>query len=507
MTFRRKTKDERRKKCHCEGVARGNLVIFALAFALSLILLACGDSSDTAGVISETESGHQIAGVVVDASGKPVAGAELVLVTGDFVAARRVPVATAVSAEDGSFKFDYSYGMNDVFHGVTGHRVFATTAEGLSAMQNVEWDTDSAKLELAESALLQIEPYVYNLKANDTLCIYGTPYCEAMTEEKFNADELLEFHLPAMHVDTIVPIFNSVPSYAEFQVDVEAGDSIVVNFFSKAEETYTMKVPEGAVTGFTLPGLVLPMKNNPGDGEYCIGFSNGESGCNAGGVYATLPLLTLDSVMEYGYAKRYNNVVDGKKFSQPLIYDEQHTFPPEKSEIFIADDKALGKNNRRHRTLWFKFDGEAMSDTGHVIMYYGSKQDARLELRQCTEDKQVACVRITSGLDDASVDTTLYGAAKVFDGEWHSYTISIYEKHLTIVVDGKVLRNTDIKVAPEFYEGGFLLLDTTGNLKVKAMMVGDFDEDILLDDPDKKWDKLLAWIQTEHYLFNDYFGF
>lgn len=87
-------------------------------------------------------------------------------------------------------------------------------------------------------------------------------------------------------------------------------------------------------------------------------------------------------------------------------------------------------------------------------------------------------------------DTIVYGAAKILDDTWHHYTLAINKAHLSIIADGELIRNTDIKINGGFYSPSEFSIGSDPQFN------GTLDEMFIFNgSQDTSWLKMLYEIQ------------
>lgn len=459
-------------------------------FLVFSILAGCSNGTDTAGVLTETESGHQLAGRVLDEKGKPVEGAQVVVYSRRAIAARDVPAGNAVSDAKGAFVIEGLSSEAD-----NAYNVFVSAVDGYGAMRRV--DADSVELKLAKKAVLEITPSTYNLRVDESLCFVGTPFCENVTEEMFAADAPLRFELPAMHLDSMVLLYDSLEMSKEFNRDVVSGDTLRVTLFTNSDgEVYTLKIPDSARTDYELPGFVMPI-SSPDSSGACLIFETGESACDVRD-YAFMPKMTLNaSELQYKYLEYEGSAFNLQINSRVYGFNTQEVFDGE-NPYFSTIEKPFGEDSTFYAMAWIKVD-ESYSLESKLM--YSMSDEAGFVFGQCTEDTTVACLRIKSG-ENNSEESVFYGASKILDGRWHHYAFAFYQRHLIIMADGEIVRSTDIKVAPKFYGNEFVVTGGTQNAgEYRYILAGAFTKDILTEkESGGKWEKLTAWLRAEYYL-------
>ncbi len=145
-----------------------------------------------------------------------------------------------------------------------------------------------------------------------------------------------------------------------------------------------------------------------------------------------------------------------------------------------------------------KFDGSQEPDVLSLLKT-DDESLSGFEIHQCEAKSKSICTRIRSGLDSVATDTTVYGKTEILDGEEHQFAIVFAGNHLTIAVNGKIIRDTDLKV--ENYFTNYLTMETAiGGVELKDFVEFTLDENIRLDG-ELTWDRLKAWL-VAHQMLN-----
>lgn len=115
------------------------------------------------------------------------------------------------------------------------------------------------------------------------------------------------------------------------------------------------------------------------------------------------------------------------------------------------------------------------------------------EVRQCEAGSKSVCVRVYSGLDSVATDTTVYGKTNLLDGEEHQFSLAVIKSHLTVAVDGKIIRDTDLKVSEGFGTYNAKDVMTIGSTSLDDFLLFSMDEDIRKKG-ETNWNRLKAWM-------------
>ena len=87
-----------------------------------------------------------------------------------------------------------------------------------------------------------------------------------------------------------------------------------------------------------------------------------------------------------------------------------------------------------------------------------------------------------------------YGKAAVLDGKRHHYSLAIHKKHLVIAIDGKTIRDTDLKLSEDFYGIKDIQIGKTPLQNLALYSFGEF----IKHKNDKNWNRLKAWLYAFH---------
>lgn len=153
----------------------------------------------------------------------------------------------------------------------------------------------------------------------------------------------------------------------------------------------------------------------------------------------------------------------------------------------------------------FKINLDGSKEKQPVVLLSNVKEDYNgkqvgYEIRQCEEKSKSLCTRIYSGLDSVATDTIVYGKSDLLDGEDHIFTIVFVENHLSIAVDGKVIRDTDLKVSNTFHSFEYADAETTlGKAELTDFVMFKMSTDIRKKG-ETNWNRLKAWLITHQLM-------
>lgn len=165
---------------------------------------------------------------------------------------------------------------------------------------------------------------------------------------------------------------------------------------------------------------------------------------------------------------------------------------------------AISNNARNNIGFSFRISSdETDSEQELVILSTVDSVDGKAigyEVRQCEAGSKNVCVRVYSGLDSAATDTTVYGKSSILDGEEHMFSMVVTGTHLAIAVDGKILRDTDLKVHENFGKlNTSRNVVTIGNTTLNDFLMFSMDKDIR-NKGETNWNRLKAWLIAHQQL-------
>jgi hypothetical protein len=137
-------------------------------------------------------------------------------------------------------------------------------------------------------------------------------------------------------------------------------------------------------------------------------------------------------------------------------------------------------------SFWFEI--ESLAKDAYLLS--AGSDSLGFDIRRCSKDTTALCARVYNGIDSASTDSVEYGKAAVLDGKRHHYSLAIHKKHLVIAIDGKTIRDTDLKLSEDFYGIKDIQIGETPLQNLALYSFGDF----IKHKNDKNWNRLKAWL-------------
>ncbi|MBQ3720011.1 MAG: hypothetical protein II850_03325 [Fibrobacter sp.] len=555
--FGRKTIDDRRKMC-------SSVILFAGAvFAL---LSACSNGTDTAGVISETESGQtaqaeyvKVTGIVNGTDDKPIPQA-LVYYTGDDTLTHHTIVLdSTLSDDDGKFAFD-SIADCTRRHGCTA-RLFAKATVKEDTLVGFIYDyhyfssRDSSivhqNIEIGEPATLNIataELRDYHDVDADSICFEGSFVCAAITQEDLENGYLTIEGVPPGIIGAKWIWHEGEAQEAGGTLELKPGSTFFwgVGGGGYAVDSIRLALPERALHMLdslglepTLDSLFIPYKlstkvyDYPENDDYgntpdplVDEFGNRIFSLKAEGetqearYWMSVSTIGKDTLtarwLQGGYIADeiypniqhlYATIEPGTTFEDTLfnthgvtlktcvMYKRQQNTVA--TEVAVDNCRETGSYNWQENSFAVSFwiDTKDIDTDSKPVLFSAGNDTLGFKIAQCESDPQSVCTMLKASADSANSE--IYGKTKFFDGKKHHFSLVIYEKHLTIAIDGQTVHDTDLKPAAEFYGG------------IRGIRTGDYTlEDFVTflpgsyirKDGEKDWTRLQAWLMAFYEL-------
>lgn len=485
-----------------------NKIFGAAALCTFAVLMACSsEETNHAGVLTETESGKTIAGLVTDIDGKALANVEVNLLQRNHVAARMAPVRKTYTHENGSFEIDsieagdFAIQMNDSVNFQSAYTTISITEE--DADSNIELATTS----LDENASVEIALSEFSLAVGDTFCLTGTINCATVDSTAISTGKLVLDGIPAAEFEN-ASLLQGKEEIQEQDIDwsFKAGRTLYVQQIdsSKIVGKYTLQIPSKALDSLkhisaphSLDSLIVPVKlassfKNPSlmdDMGANITLVAVESGEDSTRYLAILPKVDTTS---FEFAILENETAG----STPTIIAAQANTTPfdtiGKSDFWGAIEL---HNHSLGISFWVEADGEIVTDS-NAFMLTSSSSDIGFGIAQCAPESKEVCTTLYNRVDTLVNDTVLLQKSKILDGERHHYSLAIKDKHVSIAIDGKTVRDTDLKLQTNFF---MLPSIATGNFELENLTIYTLSNSIRHNN-DKEWERLRAWQYAFYYI-------
>lgn len=565
---------------------RGFVASMSIAALCSASVMGCSESSTTAGVLTETESGQtatidengdkivnvdgcstsipnslrknaslqdaeygtelacisfnrdyaqaRVKGSAVDTDGNPLKNTRVLLkrIEGDYDVGNGLSHETSVretsTDNNGNFVFDdvvykatylnidpidESFERNEKGQAVVYIRyalMIGSENDSLASyskldLKNAERisDDDGKYLEIKPQEIrkttnLEIQFNKNDFSASEKICLDFSNACHVLTEDELTAGSFLMENIPeGIYQNLCTYVTNAAGTSSEY-----------TNAICKSLSTPVITKESSNSLSFVIPETALALLDS---------FSN----------------KTLDKVLvQYSFDKDISVpiLVNGNSISKSTFIESngrENRYWAEinlnaqdtatynivdasdlgiSSNIFVAQssaqDTVIDKGHYERKNIGYSFkikvDGSNENYESAFISVLDSIGDEKkltigYEIGQCETDPKSICSRIYSGLDGSVTDTTIYGKAAILDGGEHIYSIAFVGVHLTIAVDGKIIRDTDLKVNDHF--GSWINSSpiVIGDAKLRDFVVFKIDEGIK-QERDNNWNRLKAWL-------------
>jgi hypothetical protein len=481
------------------------------------------NGTSTAGVLTETESGHTVAFAISE---------ELEL---DHV---MVPKSAKKSGKvqfaltrivDGKTKLMDSatveYGDYAVFEDITGAYSVVATVTGMDGEKDTLYgaeilkrnDVDTVVVGVRKPATLQISTdykiwensdSVSVFAKSDTLCITGTLACKQVTKEDIKQGYVTLGNIPLFNNGDVakqIEISNGEDFRAVgVTLDLNAGDTLFVDNVLSIKHLYDVELtlPKSdlfdSLGEYSLDSLIVPIhfwydsKSYIRSASYYTDkFIDAQNNILLGPRYSRV--FAEDSFYAWYVIPKMDSVTMLTAFegdinwdNVPSSYDRIREFVSEPVTDSLLTTRKVFTDSSFALSFWFELD--SLEKDGRL--FYSGTDSLGFEIRRCEKDSTALCARIYNGIDTVSTDSIEYGKASVIDGKRHHYSFVIHKKHLTIAIDGETVRDTDLKLSTEFFK---LEEIYTGSAPAQDVMLYSFG-DFIKYKSDKNWTRLKAWL-------------
>lgn len=483
------------------------IIFGSAAFCTFAALMACSsEESNHAGVLTETESGKTIAGVVTDIDGKALPNVEINLLQRNHVAARMAPVRKTFTQENGSFEIDsieagdFAIQMNDNVNFQSAYTTLSISED------DADSSIDLATTKLDENASVEISLSEFALAQGDTFCLTGTINCATVDSTALSTGKLLLSGIPAAEFEN-ASLLQGKEEIQEQGIDwaFKAGRTLYVQQIdsSKIVGKYTFQIPSEALDSLkhisaphSLDSLIVPVKlatsiKNPAlldDMGAIISLVPVESGEDSTRYLAILPKVDT-TAFELA-------ILENEVTSAPTIISAKASTVPfdtiGKSDFWGAIEL---HNHSLGISFWVEADGEIVADSNEFILS-SSSSDIGFSINQCAPESNELCTSLYNRVDDDVYDTVLTQKSKILDGTRHHYSLAIKDKHVSIAIDGKTVRDTDLKLQTNFFALPSII---TGSFKLENLTIYTLPNSIRHNN-DKEWERLRAWQYAFYYI-------
>ena len=491
----------------------GFVASMSIAALYSASVMGCSESgTDTAGVLSETESG-QTASLTVAVSGTDDNLATIKMALTRTIDNRTTVIDSAIvdSSLQVTFpKVPYNdFGIIATAYDKNENVISSGMVSSESFARDCLW-TDSGfvksfvKMSLHKPALLQVRNDIAELDLGDSLCVSRILSCGVYDEAAQDAGYVTIGTVPSSAYYNQIEIVKaqgvqtkSVSWYVSSADTIHVTDQGLSQFNEVLEFTLPKVSYLDSLSDKTLDSLLVPFKKSKTDSaktgdsknffqEENWNFLPDVAFITDDGLFYWITLPSMDSSVQI---YRSSTEIDN---GETIGTTRAFAFWPSLN----AGDTAWCKGNIFDEDSSFALSFWATLDSAKSDTIISAIQgDVGFEIRRCDSNPNAICTKIYNGIDTAATDTVEYGKTKLFDGKTHHYSLAIHKKHLSIVVDGNVVRSTDLKLSEKFYN----LTDVKVGADIENLLFYSFG-DFIRKPEDKGWHRLNAWLQAFYEL-------
>ncbi len=509
-------------KCYSQNI---QFLTTSLAL-LFLSLVGCDDNSH-AGVITETESGKTVAGLVQNSEGTAITHATVSLMDTNFIASRSGIKFVSTTDAQGHFSLDsvpagiYAILIQDSTAKLAAYWHAEVTGDDSLDIQNIGTAT------LISTAHIAIDIASLNLNENDTLCLLGTLTCKVVDTIAKARHILTLNQIPATSFSSLAVLSaNHTPADSlDFDIlsvhwNVLAGKSYfaTASVFRPALFHLTRTLPDTLQTyiaGADSIPFPLWLSNNVN-----MPLLMDDSG-------RTLPLeavtISGDSTLYWAMAPEIDfsastttayTVFDSAQTSIAIpaspLRDALHMESSDVTQQYAAgvwgnalnmtttaspyvmtDFEAFVDSSAMSLAFWVNLSTDAFGSDSNVVLISAMEDGVGFEINQISNNNYRAIGVILAVQTDTGVviDST-YGPSLLLDDTWHHYAVIINNNRICVLLDGKVIHHKTT-----FTEGKFKT-SRSPTIGGDPMIKGLFDEVMFFTGTqDTTWMQLLYQLQ------------
>lgn len=477
------------------------LKFVCIAAIATTIFSACSDENH-AGVLTETESGTTIAGIINE-NGKPAASAKVNLISTTHVAARMVPIKTVTTNDDGEYTID-SITAGDYALQISNTEHTQSAYIPLTIEDN-KTNTKTFQTSLEKNASLELTLSTYALDNGDTLCITGTLNCASIDENNVKIGTVMIDEIPPMEFTNITLIkgANHDLSTQNVKWDFTPGEMLEVSIMQ-----IEITIPEEALTeakklngNKTLDSMIVPVKLKTNLKNPILLSETGDT-------------LALYKVENDQNGDRYLTVVpnvDAGSYKFNVLSSDSLLLPKQISKAFAETQKDMQVTESDYQktitthsnsfgiSFWIEEKNTSAKNTDSMYLK-AMENDVTYRLRSGDKPEELCANFYKRDSTDSKFVINYYTIENsychdVLDGERHHYALYIKANHIVISIDGKIVEDTDMKL-PFIMLPGF----TVGNHKLENLTVFSLDPTTIAQSNDNGWDRLRAWLYAFYQL-------
>ncbi len=356
---------------------------------------------------------------------------------------------------------------------------------------------DSVYLEIPEQSAGKATDITLPAKAfqkGDNACLDDIGVCHVMSADEIEAGEFVMKNVPQGVYQKLCAIQTEKTSSGEEMVSMRCAMLSEPIIAKDAVDTLSFELPESALsqmdslTDKSIERILVPVKTSA-EKPYIISGNSITKLVSAGSKDLYWAEISFIDTNAASY----------------ILFDEIPYFS--RTSVFaavesLADTTLVNSSAYWNRTyIGFSFkvkaDGSEFEEAAVLLSTVDSTAAGLpkgYEILQCEAGSKSVCVRVYSGTDSVVTDTVVYGKANLLDGEEHIFSMVMVGNHLSVAVDGEILRDTDLKLGDSFpyYEGGNPFMNI-GNVELRNFVMFDMPSRIRKGG-ESNWNRLKAWL-------------
>lgn len=450
-------------------------------------LVGCS-SEEHAGVISETESGKTVAGIVYTPTGAAASRTVVALMDTNYVAGANYTAVTykAVTDNDGRYKIKgIPAGVYSVLAEDSAAKYAAlsrvTIEAGDSSDEDEGEDTqDISDLKLSRTATVAVALNAVDAKTSgNVLCFPGTFACRTVDAPALASGVAVIRGVPAAAFKRFAVISSEVSAsmneYMQrlWNVDwiVDSGKTLLATSEASIHHgsfrltrtladtlqksvgadsvPFPVWLPNDAGTPLVIDdaGRLISLQAELVSGDSTLYWmiaprvSFEASTTLAYTVFDSVGVQTQFPVHPLTYALHFDS-----SLTLAGVWGNAYALSSATSPYAIPDVTLFG-DSTTSLSFWVKLDTTAFGSDSSAVLFSALTNGSGFVIRQNVHNKYTSIgtelyVPTDSGI---TLDTVIYGSAMILDNAWHQYALLISGDHISVLLDGKVIHDTDFK--------------------------------------------------------------
>lgn len=461
-----------------------------LILLIAMFLFSCSNT-ESAGVMTEANTGNKLAGIIIDGNGHPVPFAKVKLVDSLYLEGHDSMLHATQADKNGYFE------INSISQDTLRLLVSDSLKKQTLALDLIFFEQkskmDLGELSLFKSAMLVIKPSDYELKIGDSVFIVGAGVVQQVDEVSIEKDIIIFVGIAPGEYAIAIKQNNLISNKTEYLI-FEESDQLSLKSGQLLHPTLKayFLIPDslakeyGVVKKIPIPIRISTEIKNP-----CLIDANGNL------ILLDSILSKSDSVFYWGNALQVDfttsstigfNVLENcsGNSNESLghlslhfdndsdlqgVFGSSYSLTAEAEPYFVSLPDALPNDNAVGVSFWIKADSSEQSGEYNRILTSATSDSTGFIVQRRGVSGSVNLRINTKGGDY----NALFGTSPILDGEWHSYSFTIREDSVIVVIDGKVISKTTFDLGE-----GFNLLKGF-NIGGNPSLAGGIDELMIFD--------------------------